>query len=1074
MPPHGRRRWSSILPVVLPLLLLLVASTSAVSSAVLGVDLGTEYIKATLVKPGVPLDIVLTRDSKRKETAALAFKPLSQKVNTAASTAYPERIYGGDAVALSARFPKDVYSNLKPLLGLKYGSDATIDYRANHPELQMVESKDNGAVAFKSDSFTAEEEAFLVEELLAMELKNIKANAETMAGKAYGIKDIVITVPPFYTVEERRAVQTAAELAGLKVLSLISDGLAVGLDYAKSRVFPTVNSGGKPEKHLIYDMGAGSTTATVLKFQGRTVKDVGKFNKTVQEVHVLATGWDRSLGGDALNTIIMDDMVKTFTEKTTVKAVGLEAKHVKSHGRTMAKLWKESERVRQVLSANSETSASFEGLYYEDQTLKYKLSRSDFESMASQYHDRVQRPILDALASAKLSIHDLDSIILHGGAVRTPFVQRQLENLIKGSDKIRTNVNSDEAAVFGAGFKAAAISPSFRVKEIRTFDNSVYPVVASWTVEGKEKQQKLFVPTSAVGTEKQVTFKVLADFDFSLSQEVAEPGASSALLSVSQTKTQNLTQSVKALSSQAGCATNEINTQFAIRLNPADGLPEVTSASVSCESSEAERKGVVDGMKDFLGFGARKDEQQPLQDADKSVSSDGSDPTSVLESPTTSVPKAAVTSSEASSSVENKTAPGKKIVTIALGFKSEASSLADTRSGHHESVVKRLLAFDVSDRSRAQREETLNNLEAYTYKIRDILQEEGFIGASTLAQRNEIEQRSSETSSWLYDDGVGAARDVLKAKLDDLRNLVKPVQRRKEEALKRPEAVKQLRDGLQQAQTMVQIIRKQQEEQAVATDPSSSTPSSVGEAETSQVSSTSVDDFAGLDDEPTSTSTLSIEPSDVPKPLYSKQDLNNISERQESIQKWLEEKEQEQDRLSLSDEPVLLSSDLDARTKELNEMITNLLTKQMKASKPRKSKPSKDGERARTSTPKSSEAAETNSTTSPAEPEPTQATEAESTPAQAADSETSTDGGNWAERTSDPEPGQGVPSIEEEMEIRRIQQEIDERLAAEKSSIVAKAEANKTKKAKKAKATAKAKGQVKRGKQSKEKLKDEL
>lgn len=1074
MPPHGRRRRSPLLSIFLPVLLLLVSSTSAVSSAVLGVDLGTEYIKATLVKPGVPLDIVLTRDSKRKETAAVAFKPLSLKVNTAASTAYPERIYGGDAVALSARFPKDVYSNLKPLLGLKYGSEAAIDYCANYPELQMVESKVTGAVAFKSDSFTAEEDAFLVEELLAMELKNIKANAETMAGKAYGIKDIVITIPPFYTVQERRAVQTAAELAGLKVLSLISDGLAVGLDYAKSRVFPTINNGGKPEKHLIYDMGAGSTTATVLKFQGRTVKDVGKFNKTVQEVHVLATGWDRSLGGDVLNTIIMDDMVREFTEKTTVKAIGLEANQVKSHGRTMAKLWKESERVRQVLSANSQTSTSFEGLYYEDQNLKYKFSRSDFESMASQYHERVQRPILDALASAKLSIDDLDSIILHGGAVRTPFVQRQLENLIKGSDKIRTNVNSDEAAVFGAGFKAAAISPSFRVKEIRTFDNSVYPVLASWTVEGKEKQQKLFLPTSAVGTEKQVTFRMLADFEFSLSQEVSESGAAPAMLSLSRTRTQNLTQAVKTLSSQAGCATNEINTQFVIRLNPADGLPEVISGSVSCEASEAEKKGVVDGMKDFLGFGARRDEQQPLQDVGESASSEGRETASVLDSSTTSVAKAAVTNSEASSSVENKTTTGKKMVTIAVSFKSEASSLSGTQSSDHESVVKRLLAFDVSDRSRAQREETLNNLEAYTYKVRDILGDEGFIDASTLAQRNEIEHRSSETSSWLYDDGVGAARDVLKAKLDELRSLVKPVQRRKEEALKRPEAVNKLRNGLEQAQGFIQMMRQQREEQAIPTDSSSSTSSSVGEPETSQVSSTSVDDFAGLDDEPTSTSTLDIEPSDVPKPLYSMQELDNLSERQESMQEWLEEKEHEQDKLSPSDEPILLLSDLDARTKELNELTINLLTKQIKGSKPRKSKSSKDGERTRTSTAKSSEAAETSSTASQVEPDPAQATEAEPSPAQAVESETSTDGGNWAERTAEPEAGQGIPSIEEEMEIRRIQQEIDERLAAEKSSIVAKAEANKPKKTKKAKPTAKAKSKVKRGKQSKEKPKDEL
>ncbi|KAL2053236.1 hypothetical protein ABVK25_006561 [Lepraria finkii] len=380
MPPHGRRRPSSL--TILISLLFLFASTASAASAVLGIDLGTEYIKAALVKPGIPLDIVLTKDSKRKEIAAIAFKPLRTKANTAESDSYPERVYGGDAMALSARFPSDVYPNLKSLLGLKLNDDLVSEYGETYSGLKMVEWPETGTIGFKSDCFVAEEEPWLIEELLAMELKNIKGNAETVAGKGSSIKDTVITVPSFYTVEERRAITLAADMAGLRVLSLISDGLSVGLNYATSRTFPTVNEGGKPEIHLVYDMGAGSTTATVLRFQGRTVKDVGKFNKTIQEVQVLSTSWDKSLGGDALNRVILEDMIEKITESSHIKPLGLQSNHVKSHGRTMAKLWKEAERIRQVLSANTEMSTAVEGLYYEDFTFKYKLSRAGFEKLA--------------------------------------------------------------------------------------------------------------------------------------------------------------------------------------------------------------------------------------------------------------------------------------------------------------------------------------------------------------------------------------------------------------------------------------------------------------------------------------------------------------------------------------------------------------------------------------------------------------------------------------------------------------------------------------------------------------------
>ena len=77
MPPHGRRRAIHLLSWLV--LLFVLVSTASAASAVLGIDLGTEYIKAALVKPGIPLEIVLTKDSKRKEAAAVAFKPVKPK-----------------------------------------------------------------------------------------------------------------------------------------------------------------------------------------------------------------------------------------------------------------------------------------------------------------------------------------------------------------------------------------------------------------------------------------------------------------------------------------------------------------------------------------------------------------------------------------------------------------------------------------------------------------------------------------------------------------------------------------------------------------------------------------------------------------------------------------------------------------------------------------------------------------------------------------------------------------------------------------------------------------------------------
>ncbi|KAL8678023.1 MAG: hypothetical protein Q9186_005592 [Xanthomendoza sp. 1 TL-2023] len=933
MPPHGRRRLSSLTFVFS--LFLLFASTASAASAVLGIDLGTEYIKSALVKPGIPLEIVLTKDSKRKETAAVAFKPSK---SSSAEKVFPERIYGGDALALSARFPRDVYPNLKPLLAQQYQKNELVStYQTRFPELGMLESKSRGSIGFSSTSFPWMEDPFSVEELLAMELKNIRANAVAMAGKGSTIKDAVITIPPFYTAEEKRALVMAADLAGLRVLSLISDGLAVGLNYATSRTFPTVNEGGKPEIHLVYDMGAGSASATILKFQGKTVKDVGKFNKTVQEVQILGSGWDKSLGGDALNQIIVDDMVTKFANTDRMKSLGAEARQFTQHGRTMAKLWKESERIRQVLSANTETQASFEGLYLDDVNFKYRITRTQFEKLSSRYAAKVKAPITLALESAKLSLSDLESVILHGGAVRTPFVQKELEAVVGSPEKIRTNVNSDEAAVFGAAFKAATLSPSFRVKDIRTGDTPGYASGATWTSDGKDRQQKLFTPTSVIGAEKQVAFKLLKDFTFSLYQQSPRPSGEIVDNPVCQVQTKNLTASVKQLEDDFGCVAADISIKFAFRLSPSDGLPEVVRGSVSCEAME-KKSGVVDGMKDLFGFGSKKGDQKPLgEDAEEDIEASSLHIES--ETATTSSPKESASTDPAASEKKSDEKPKeakKKTQTIYIDFASEPAGLPQLNSVTLERVRERLDAFDASDRSRLRREETLNTLEGFTYKARDLLEDDGFIAASTETLRTEIEQKFRDASEWLYGDGADASRESLKERLDGLRGLVDPVQKRKDETAKRPQAIKSLQDALDQVKVMADVIKQQQEGQSIADEQASSSASSASlsaDSSTSaaESSTTSVDDFADLDDDMYSTSSTTTSTAPIPTaPAYSLADLTSLISTRDDVQSWLDSKLAAQEKLSPSDDPVIAASELEAKSKELNKVVMDLLQRQMK------------------------------------------------------------------------------------------------------------------------------------------------
>lgn len=88
-------------------LLLLVALLPAVpveSRAILGVDLGSLYMKVALVQSGSPLEIVVNLHSKRKTEQMILFDR-------------SQRFYGADAASLLARKASTTPSAMSLLLG---------------------------------------------------------------------------------------------------------------------------------------------------------------------------------------------------------------------------------------------------------------------------------------------------------------------------------------------------------------------------------------------------------------------------------------------------------------------------------------------------------------------------------------------------------------------------------------------------------------------------------------------------------------------------------------------------------------------------------------------------------------------------------------------------------------------------------------------------------------------------------------------------------------------------------------------------------------------------------------------
>lgn len=88
------------------ILLACLCSLSSVSArAILGIDLGSTYMKVALVRPGSPLEIVTNLHSKRKTEQLILFDNGGQ------------RFYGADAAALLARKSAQTAAHISLALG---------------------------------------------------------------------------------------------------------------------------------------------------------------------------------------------------------------------------------------------------------------------------------------------------------------------------------------------------------------------------------------------------------------------------------------------------------------------------------------------------------------------------------------------------------------------------------------------------------------------------------------------------------------------------------------------------------------------------------------------------------------------------------------------------------------------------------------------------------------------------------------------------------------------------------------------------------------------------------------------
>jgi len=427
-----------------------------VSEKVVGIDLGTTNSAVAAMEGGSPT-IVTNSEGGRTTPSVVAYAKNG------------DRLVGQIAKRQGVVNPENTFFSVKRFIGRRWDEVGDKDRETPY----TVVKGDTGNVKIKSSVAGKD---FAAEEISAQVLRKLCDDAASYLGDT--VTKAVITVPAYFNDSQRQATKDAGKIAGVEVLRIINEPTAASLAYGFEKK--------SNETILIFDLGGGTFDVSILE-----VGD-GVFE-------VLSTSGDTFLGGDDFDKRIVEWLAGDFK-----KAEGVDLIKDKQ---ALQRLTEAAEKAKMELSSTANTAISLPFITATADGPKHidtNLSRAKFEELCDDLISRCQVPVENALRDAKLSLSDMDEVILVGGSTRIPAV-RDLVKKLTGKDP-NMSVNPDEVVALGAAVQAGVLGGE--VSDIVLLD--VTPLSLGLETLGGV-MTKLIMRNTTLPTSKSEVFSTAAD-----------------------------------------------------------------------------------------------------------------------------------------------------------------------------------------------------------------------------------------------------------------------------------------------------------------------------------------------------------------------------------------------------------------------------------------------------------------------------------------------------------------------------------------------------------------------------------
>jgi molecular chaperone DnaK len=377
-------------------------------SRVIGIDLGTTNSCVAILEDGQP--VVIPNTGGYKTTPSIF-----------AVTEDGKRLVGHLAKRQAITNPKHTVHAVKRLIGRDFDA----------PEVQRVKERLPYELVPGPNNDTRVQVAgrvYTAPEISAIVLREMKRVVEEYLGES--VQQACLTVPAYFNDGQRQTTRDAGKIAGLDILRIINEPTAAALAYGYGRV--------ETETIVVYDLGGGTFDVSILQMGDGVIE-------------VLATSGDTFLGGEDFDTSLMEYLLDLFEEKEGISLRGdMMARQRLRDAAEKAKCDLSQVGSTEINLPFIAADASGNALH-----LSTLLQREKLEELTGELVERTRAICERALEDAKVSVDNVDHVILVGGQTRMPLVQAFVGEFFgKAPHK---GVNPDEVVAVGAAIQASML-----------------------------------------------------------------------------------------------------------------------------------------------------------------------------------------------------------------------------------------------------------------------------------------------------------------------------------------------------------------------------------------------------------------------------------------------------------------------------------------------------------------------------------------------------------------------------------------------------------------------------------------